>query len=126
MSEDLETIRYEVEWVYQAILEARKDNEKAMRLLDKLEELQDRLGTALDTIEILSHNLENPKDKHLITLSEEDVWEYAKNEGIQIPEEKKEEVIYMVKKFLEAYCYDGAYTVWDAVKDAIETALEGE
>jgi hypothetical protein len=64
--------------------------------------------------------------KHLITFSEEDVWEYAKNEGIQIPEEKKEEVIYMVKKFLEAYCYDGAYTVWDAVKDAIETALEGE
>jgi hypothetical protein len=124
--EDLETIRYEVEWVYQAILEARKDNEKAMRLLEKLEELQDRLGTALDTIEMLSHKLENPTDKHLITLSEEDVWEYAKNEGIEIPEEKREDVIYMVKKFLESYCYDGAYTVWDAVKDAIKTALEGE
>jgi formaldehyde-activating enzyme involved in methanogenesis len=64
--------------------------------------------------------------KHLMTISEEDVWAIAEQEGIRIPEDKKDDVIYTVKKYLEGYCYDGAYNIWDAIKDAIKTALEEE
>lgn len=66
-----------------------------------------------------------PECKHLITISEEDLWAIAEKEGIKIPEDKKQDVIQTAKKFLESYCYDGAYNVWDALKDAIKTALEG-
>jgi formaldehyde-activating enzyme involved in methanogenesis len=64
--------------------------------------------------------------KVLLAISEEDVWAIAEQEGIRIPEDKKDDVIYTVKKFLEGYCYDGAYNIWDAIKDAIKTALEDE
>lgn len=59
----------------------------------------------------------------VLNITEEDVWTLAESENIKIPEEKKEHVIYMVKKYLEGYCFDCAYSVWDAIKDAIKEAL---
>jgi len=59
----------------------------------------------------------------VLNITEDDVWTLAQKENIKIPEEKKEHVIYMVKKYLEGYCFDCTYNVWDAIKDAIKEAL---
>jgi len=105
---------------------------KVSTLLDGYhqEELEDKIKQLLQEYgvkaEIKSSTGNEITIKPLITLSEEDVWAIAEHEGIKIPEDKKDDVIYTVKKYLESYCYDAGYNVWDAIRDAIKTALEEE
>ena len=63
------------------------------------------------------------KSETIFSISEEEVWQLAEREGIKIPEDKKDQALYYVKKYLEGYCFDSSYTIWDAVKDAIKDAL---
>jgi hypothetical protein len=53
--QELREALYEIEQVYHTILEVREKGARASRkkFLEKLEELQDRLGTAIDIIEFL-------------------------------------------------------------------------
>lgn len=61
----------------------------------------------------------------IFVLCEDDVFSLAEQKKIEIPKEKRDDVIYYVKKYVSSYCFDGAYTVWDAIEDAIKEALEG-
>ena len=54
VDDELEVAKYNVEQVYVDVVQARKQEISAMRLLDKLEEVQDKLGTALDTLESIT------------------------------------------------------------------------
>jgi hypothetical protein len=47
----------------------------------------------------------------------------AESKKIVIPEDKKEHVLYTVKKAVESYCFEGAYNIWDAIEDGIRDAL---
>jgi hypothetical protein len=61
--------------------------------------------------------------KAVFRLSEDDVWALAESKKIVIPEDKKEHVLYTVKKAVESYCFEGAYNIWDAIEDGIRDAL---
>jgi len=60
----------------------------------------------------------------VFSIQEKEVWAIAEKCGFTIPEEKKEEVISAVKKDIESYCTDGAYTIWDLISDSIRDVLD--
>jgi hypothetical protein len=87
------------------------------------------------TIQVLTADLEHVKElleriektiresKAVFSISEEEVWMLAEKEGLKIPEDKKDDVLHYVEKYMEGYCFDSSYTIWDAIKDAIKDAL---
>jgi len=66
------------------------------------------------------------EDKPILVIVEDDVWELAKSKGIEIPQDKRDDVIYYVKKYIESYVFDAGYNIWDAIEDAIKEALKEE
>jgi len=57
-------------------------------------------------------------------LTKEDLLCLAKDENISIPEEYIDKIARVVKRFIESYMYDGAYTVWDAILDGIREGMD--
>jgi hypothetical protein len=55
------------------------------------------------------------ESEYVIGISKEDVKAIAKE--LNIPEDKID--WHTVEKYLEGYMFDGAYNVWDAIKDAL-------
>jgi hypothetical protein len=85
----------------------------------------DVLAAELESVKELLGKIEKTikENRAVFSISEEDVWMLAEKEGLRIPDDKKGDVLHYVEKYLEGYCFDGSYTIWDAIKDAIKDVL---
>jgi len=75
-------------------------------------------GTMLTTIKV-----QGKVSKPVFVIVEDDVWEMANRLNIEIPEEEKQHVLHVVKKYIDGYCFDSPYNIWNAIKDGIKDAL---
>jgi len=75
-------------------------------------------------IEALQKAVKTLKESGTVfSISEDDVWAYIKEKGIKVPEDKREDVLRYLKKSLENLCFDGAYSVWNLIEDAVKEVL---